>query len=59
MNLYWVGGNDFDQCEHSSNLNITETPTAYWIASKKDVCDLNRNNDCQNYKFSLWKYLFN
>ena len=43
INISWMGAEDFAFCKHRSNIE------------DKFPLELNSNNDCQNYRFSILK----
>ena len=58
-NISWMGGNDFDFCKHPSNKDIEIDSYCRTVNYKKNTQELNANNDCKNYRFSIFNYFFN
>ena len=54
INPYCVGGNDWHYCKHPTNLETKNTT----VLVKNTLDELNSDNNCKNYRFSILKYLF-
>ena len=56
-----VEDQDSDWCMHASNLDLNIEPALFKdkiiVYPKKTIAELNKNNDCNNYDFSILKYL--